>query len=154
MMSLSKWAPSPKAALSCKRKQLDLRKLPLPIDVIHLIMDFAFLKITTKQKMAKKEVLAQIKISQFCYPPGHIHPLWNCSKKRTILNYQGKHGGFGCEKVWDTYFCKTCGDFQKYYKDVLDMPIKKRDVGHVIVNCKIKRFVKNKLIGKIVKCCE
>jgi len=113
--------------MSCFRKQLVLHKLPLPVDVLHIVYDYCFEHVIDVQRKKKTAMLNAIKnqteISNIHLIPGlwfREHDHQHASVKTRCfsvypINVPELNWGPDSRSLAETYLsysvCSKCGDF-------------------------------------------
>ena len=99
--------------MSTFKQQLILRKLPIPIETIHIIQDFAFANITTKTKKRKDFIMRMISMTIW---NGRAQPQLELDGIFVfcINNYKNDYSlDKGSPREFGKTFCTKCGDYKK-----------------------------------------
>lgn len=111
--------------MSCVKKQLLLHKLPIPVDVLHIVYDYCFKQVINVQRQKKAALLNAIKkqteISYIHVVPGYTrNGDEHASVKTRCFSVYPKdlpelHWGAHSRAKAETYLsysvCSNCGDF-------------------------------------------
>jgi hypothetical protein len=99
--------------MSTFQKQLALHKLPIPIEAIHIIQDFAFVNITTKTKKQKDFIMRMINDTIWngrFLPQLELQGLYVFC----INNYKNDYSLHKRTPLqFGKSFCIKCGDYKK-----------------------------------------
>jgi hypothetical protein len=99
--------------MSTFKQQLVLHKLPIPIEAIHIIQDFAFANITTKTKKQKDFIIRMINKTIW---NGRAQPQFQLDGFFVfcINNYKNDYSLHKrTPLIFGKIFCIKCGDYKK-----------------------------------------